>query len=132
MTEGLKAPNSISPREQKFGVTLVGYPASYKDKEGNTFGHATLKFTDSNLITEDGTLKNTVTTKEGAENVQLRILNDQSQPVHLKSNTDVTKAELSIAKDTVILPFAARLESKEGGATAGKFASNVGFSIAYK
>jgi major type 1 subunit fimbrin (pilin) len=105
----LKAPNSYTA-EKALTFKIVG---------GGTceIGAASISFGGVNVDATTGNLKNTIAT--GGSNVQAQLLNDEYEPIDLRS-----KVPVNIQTGDTDLKWHARLFAKEA-ATAGDFQSSV-------
>lgn len=112
--------------ETSFSVSLVDCPAVYP---GATEVYIKFDGSDTDKVTDNGKLKNTVA--DGTSAV-VEIVNDNREVVNLKTSENSSAETLAPNGEVAILQFSARYSANGTPATAGRFASSIPFTVAYK
>ncbi|TWV80537.1 fimbrial protein [Moraxella sp. VT-16-12] len=114
----------------EFVLKVADCPNTYVDGEtGEKKTKLGIKFTSSSNITADGRLKN-IATGVAAEGVELQLLNSGNGVINLNDNTNNDPVQ-PIGGKNHILNYVARYVST-GNVYAGKFETNVPFTVQYK
>lgn len=84
-----------------------------------------------NINATTGWLDNTDQSADGAKNVQIQILNESKEPINLRDNTNNTGTK-TIDNQQAVFSYFGQYVAVGGGATPGKVASTVKYSIVYQ
>lgn len=114
-------------KAKAFNINLQGCPAVYVNAVKQQKQNVAITFdNDSQAVTTAGNLKNTLA--DGAKNVDIQLLDESSQPIHLKNKPVVAKA---LSAGNVSFALKAQYYAT-GVAEPGDIETQVPFSIEYK
>lgn len=114
-----------------FELAVTGCSHYYMDEDGEKT-HVGITFKASDNISQNGNLENTIQGNNAARNVEVQLLDADSQVINLNDRDNVQKAQLTVNTDSHIFQYYAQYVTAGGPAYAGKFSSSIPFEVVYK